>query len=202
MGWTAANLAVVGAYLSWHSTRVAGPGATALLDSPWRCMVRTVQNLVMGLVPAGRNQIGDWLWSGQTMTRVVTLVVAAVVIGWIVFAAIRRDRITLFGWSWVILAFLPVCPLPWGERYAYLPAVGFAVVAVGLCRNLRGKRARALGAAVLAVFAVCSLLAAIQWTERVGRFTSGDQNSSSAAAQWKPAPNAVSSTLSPGFIRP
>ena len=51
---------------------------------------------------------------------------------------------------------------------------------------------------VLVVFALGSVLSAVRWTLQVGRY----QNRSNAAAQWKPAPNAVSSTRSPALIRP
>ena len=201
-GWIAANFAVVGAYLSWHSTRVASPGAAVLLDNPWRCLVRTAQNLVMAVVPVGRNAVGDWLWSGQTMTRLVTIGVVLVLAAWVAVAVIRRDRTTLFGWMWAVAALLPVCPLPWGERYAYLAAVGLAMVAPGLVAGFGRPKAAAAGAAVLLLFGACSFHAARLWTDSVGPSRDGAQNSSTAAAQWKPAPNAVSRTLSPGSIRP
>jgi hypothetical protein len=205
-GWTVAYPAVAIAYASWYATRITGPGAGALLwGNPWKCLASTVQNLVMTCVPFGRNTIGDVLWSGQGLARVVTIS-GLVALGTLVALALRRgDRATVLGWLWAVATFVPVCRMPWGERYAYLPAVGLALVAAAFLHRSRKRQAPAVTTAtvlILVVFALGSLLSAVQWTLRVGRFTPVHQNRSSAAAQWKPAPNAVSSTRSPALIRP
>jgi hypothetical protein len=205
-GWTVAYPAVAIAYASWYATRVAGPGMGAhLAGNPWQCLSSTVQKLTMALIPFGQNTVGDLLWSGQGMSWVLTV---AGVVGFgvlVVLALRRRDRVAIFGWLWAVAAFLPVCRMPWGERYAYLPAVGLAVVAAAFLSRSRGRSAPLVTTAtvvVLVVFALGSLLSAVRWTLQVGRFAAPAQNRISIAAQWKPAPKAVSSTRSPALTRP
>ncbi len=201
-GWTMAYPAIVIAYLSWYASRVQGPGIGAMLwGSPWRCLETTVQNLVMALVPLGRNAIGDVLWGGEGLARVLIAVCVAALGVLIAAASKRGDRVALFGWLWAVAAFLPVCRLPWAERYAYLPAAGFALITAAALENLRSRRSTAttvVVVAVLVIFAFGSILSAVSWTLQNGRY----QNRSSIAAQWKPAPKAVSSTRSPLVTRP
>jgi hypothetical protein len=204
--WAAAYPVVAIAYLAWYSSRVSNPGFIALLwGSPWRCTVRTVQNLVMTVVPLGRNAVGDWMWSGPSVTRLLTICGLLTFSVLLAVAFRRGDRAAVYGWVWAVAAFLPVCSLPWAERYAYLPAVGLALVAVEALNRVRGRqtaRAKVVAAAILVVFALGSAISAYQWTRRAGRYAAPDQNRSSAAAQWKPAPKAVSRTRSPGLMRP
>jgi len=201
-GWTVAYPAVAIAYASWYATRVAGPGMGAhVAGNPLQCLSSTVQNLVMALVPFGQNTVGDLLWGGQGMSRALTVAGVAGLSVLVALALRRRDRVAVFGWLWAIAAFLPVCRMPYGERYAYLPAVGLALVAVAFLSRRWGRHAPAVTTAtvlVLVVFALGSVLSAVRWTLRVGRY----QNRSNAAAQWNPAPNAVSNTRSPALIRP
>jgi len=205
-GWTVAYPAVAIAYASWYATRVAGPAVSAqLAGNPWLCLSSTVQKLMMTLIPFGQNAVGDLLWSGQGMSRVLTV---AGLVGFgvlVVLALRRRDRVAVFGWLWAFAAFLPVCRMPWGQRYAYLPVVGLALVAAAFLGRRQSRRSPAVTTAIaliLAVFALASLQAAVSWTVGVGRFTAPAQNRSSIAAQWKPAPKAVSSTRSPLVTRP
>jgi hypothetical protein len=205
-GWTVAYPAVAIAYASFYSTRVAGPGMGAhLAGNPWQCLSSTVQKLMMALVPFGQNTVGDLLWSSQGVGQAVTIVGVAGLGVLLALAVHRRDRVAVFGWLWAVAAFLPVCRMSWGERYAYLPAVGLALVAVAFLSRRRGRHAPAVTTAtvlVLVVFALGSVLSAVRWTLRVGRFAAPAQNRSSIAAQWKPAPKAVSSTKSPALTRP
>lgn len=205
-GWTAAYPAVVIAYLFWYASRVPGPGIGLVLSGkPWRCLETTVQSLALIPVPFARNAVGDFLWSGRGWSGPLT-VACLVALGVVVALAVRRgDRVAVFGWFWAVAAFLPVCRLPWGERYAYLPAVGLALVAAAVLAGTRKRKtngANLIIVVILVVFAVGSVLSAAQWTVRVGRFTARVQNLNNIAAQWNPAPKAVRSTRSPGLIRP
>lgn len=206
-GWTVAYPAVAIAYLSWFSARLEGEGSlTSLFTGDlWLYLMRTVQNLVMMLVPFARNSIGDWLWSGPGMTRIVTLGVLASLLAILAAALLRGNRAAVFGLLWSVAAFLPVCWLGWAEHYAYLPAVGVALVTAAALNPVRRRRMVVVNAvmiAVLVAFAIGSLQSALQWTQRVGRYAPKSQNRSSAAAQWKPAPKAARSTRSPALIRP
>ncbi len=128
------------------------------------------------------------------MTRLLTIGGAAVIVVFLLLALRNGDRTAVVGWLWAVAACVPVCRMPWAERYAYLPAVGLALVAAAALNRLRDRRktaVRMVVVAVLSVFAAGSLLSAFEWTRRVGRFSPQVQNRSSAAAQWKPAPKAV-----------
>jgi len=201
-GWTVAYPAVVIAYLGWYASRISGPGMTSMiLGNPLRCLEKTVQNLALTLVPIARNTVGDLLWGGQGPTVLLTVAVSVALGALIALALHAGDRVAVYGWLWAIVAFMPVWRLPWGERYAYLPAVGLALVVGAALTRLRTRRTTALTVAivtVLVIFAVGSILSAAFWTLQVGRY----QNRSNIAAQWKPAPNAVSSTRSPLLTRP
>ncbi len=202
-GWIAAYPAVTLLYVSWYATRVPGIGTVGILmGNPWQCLAATTQSLVMALVPIARNEVGDWLWTAQGMSRFLVVVCMASLGGWIWMAVRSRDRVLVSGWLWAAASFIPVCRLTWAERYAYLPAVGLALVAVAVCRRFPDRRGTALGLVVLVIFAVGSALSASQWTRRVGRFAAPTQIRMSIAAQWKPAPKAVSSTRSPALTRP
>lgn len=202
-GWIAAYPVATLIYVSLYSTRLPEIGAFGLLlGSPWRCVVATTQSLAMTLVPIARNEVGDWLWTAQGLSRFLVLACIASVGGWIWMALKKKDHVLVFGWLWAVGAFIPVCRMGWAERYAYLPAVGLALVAVAVCTRFPGRRATALGLVVLVVFALGSAFSAFQWTERVGRFAVPPQNLSSIAAQWNPAPKAVNNTRSPGLTRP
>ncbi len=127
--WIAAYPAVTLMYVSWYATRVPGIGTVeSLLGSPWRCLTTTTQNLVMALVPIGRNEAGDWLWTAHGVSRFLVLACVVSLGVWIWMAVRRRDNVLVFGWLWAVAACVPVCRLPWAERYAYLPAVGLALV--------------------------------------------------------------------------
>lgn len=202
-GWIAAYPALILVYMGWYATRMPGIGAVEnLVGSPWRCLTTTTQNLVMTLVPIGRNEVGDWLWTAHGVSRFLVLACVASLGVWIWLALRRRDRVLVFGWLWAVAAFIPVCRSTGADRYAYLPAVGLALVAVAVCRRFPDRRATAFALVVLTIFALGSALSAYQWTQRVGRYAAPAQNRSSIAAQWKPAPKAVSSTKSPALTRP
>ena len=135
------------------------------------------------------------------MVRAVTVSGVVALVALLIVAYRRDDRAAVFGWMWAIAAFLPVCPLPWAERYAYLPAVGLALVAAAALNRIGDRRTATVTAVIvvaLVVFALGSVFSAYQWRLR----NPPDQNRSTAAAQWNPAPKAVSSTRSPGLIRP
>ncbi len=173
-GWTVAYPAVVIAYLAWYASRVPGPWMGWLLwGNPWQALAATVQNLVMTLIPLGRNTVGDVLWSGRG-TAGALVVTGVVGLGVLIALALKNgDRVSVYGWLWAVVAFIPTCRFPWGERYAYLPAVGLALVAAAGLNRLRSRRTTAVTVvivAVLVIFAIGSILSATFWTVGVGRF--------------------------------
>ncbi len=207
-GWALANPAVGIAYLSWYSSRLEIDGLLASLFAQgglWLYLENALKSFVMMLVPLWRDSFGVWLWTGPGKTRIVTILIAVSVSVFLVRALWGRDRVSLYGCLWSIGAFLPVCWLGWAERYAYLPAVGLAIVAAEALSRTRGRRVVAVKlfvGVVLVAFTAGSLLSANQWIGKMGRFVPDAQNRRSAEAQWKPAPKAVRSTRSPAVIRP
>jgi hypothetical protein len=172
-GWMVACPAVVVAYVGWYATRVPGPGVRSMLaGSPWRCLETTVQNLVIALVPFGRNTVGDLLWSDRRTAEIVIFGVVLILGTAVVLALRAGDRITVFGLVWAVAAFVPVCRLSWAERYAYMPAVGLVIAATSLLRRCAGRYRTVVAVVVtslLAVLTLGSVISVAQWTLQVGR---------------------------------
>lgn len=174
----AAMIAVVGAYaalraaLGIHAPPLGVPLGTLVAGGAGVA----ARFLRLAVAPTDLDPFAEWsppslALVGAQLALLVALTLAAL-------ALVRRRpasrpaRLACFGWLWLLVALVPAAPV-WpalgsvGDRYAYLPLVGLALVAAAAIDAVASRSLAALQASV-ALVALASAAEALGTVRRLG----------------------------------
>jgi protein O-mannosyl-transferase len=182
LGYVLLRVRLMGAFA--HATRMhtLDPRATLL-----SAVALVGQYLGILLWPAHLSAFHSFRASNSLLESPVLAGVAGLVLcGYLFFVLWKRARPASFGIPWLFVTLAPVLNPAWmsayvfGERYVYLPSVGFCLVAGWACASLwqavssRRKLRTALLAAACGVAALCVFRISVRlldWQDDITLFT-------------------------------